>query len=117
VDSIPAIFAVTRDPFIVYTSNIFAILGLRALYFALAGVMDRFRYLNVGLALVLTFVGTKILLAEVYAIPIVVSLLVVATLLGGSVLASLVRTRASGERRTDGTNPALRKDLKPEPEV
>lgn len=117
VDSIPAIFAVTRDPFIVYTSNIFAILGLRALYFVLAGVMDRFRYLNVGLALVLTFVGTKMLLAEVHAIPIVVSLLVVATLLGGSVLASLVRAPASGERRSHRTRTALRKSLKPEPEA
>jgi tellurite resistance protein TerC len=73
VDSIPAIFAVTGDPFIVYTSNIFAVLGLRALYFALAGVIGKLQYLKVGLSLVLAFVGTKMLLAPVYKIPIVAS--------------------------------------------
>jgi tellurite resistance protein TerC len=93
VDSIPAIFAVTTDPFIVYTSNIFAILGLRALYFALAGMMDKFHYLKIGLALVLVFVGTKMLIAGAYKIPIVVSLAVILGLLGGSLLASLVRAR------------------------
>lgn len=97
LDSIPAIFAVTRDPFIVYTSNIFAILGLRALYFLLAGVMDRFRYLNVGLALVLAFVGSKMLLVDLYKIPIAVSLAVVALLLGGSVVASLLRRPGARE--------------------
>lgn len=91
-DSIPAIFAVTSDPFIVYTSNIFAILGLRALYFALAGVMGKFHYLKVGLSLVLAFVGAKMLLASVYEIPILVSLAVIAMLLGGAVVASLVRS-------------------------
>jgi tellurite resistance protein TerC len=91
VDSIPAIFAVTRDPFIVFTSNIFAILGLRALYFALAGVMDKFHYLRVGLALVLAFVGTKMMLADLYKIPIVASLAVVAMLFTGSIAASLLR--------------------------
>jgi tellurite resistance protein TerC len=91
VDSIPAIFAITRDPFIVFTSNIFAILGLRALYFALAGVMDKFHYLRVGLALVLAFVGTKMMLADLYKIPIVASLAVVAMLLTGSIAASLLR--------------------------
>ena len=91
VDSIPAIFAITTDPFIVYTSNIFAILGLRALYFLLAGVMDKFHYLRVGLALVLCFVGVKMLIADVYKIPIAVSLAVVATLLAGSIAASLLR--------------------------
>jgi tellurite resistance protein TerC len=91
VDSIPAIFAVTRDPFIVFTSNIFAILGLRALYFALADVMDKFHYLRVGLALVLAFVGTKMMLADLYKIPIVASLAVVAMLLTGSIAASLLR--------------------------
>jgi len=70
IDSIPANFAVTRDPFIVYTSNIFAILELRALYFVLAGLMDRFQYLNVGLALVLAFVGGKVLLVDICPIPI-----------------------------------------------
>jgi tellurite resistance protein TerC len=91
VDSIPAIFAVTSDPFIVYTSNIFAILGLRAMFFLLAGVMDKFEYLKVGLALVLTFVGTKMLLTEIYKIPIGASLGVVAALIAGSVIASLLK--------------------------
>jgi tellurite resistance protein TerC len=95
VDSIPAIFAVTKDPFIVYTSNIFAILGLRALYFALAGMIGKFHYLRVGLSLVLAFVGAKMLLASVLNIPIAVSLAVIAALLGGSVLASLLRARAT----------------------
>jgi len=90
VDSIPAIFAVTTDPFIVYTSNIFAILGLRALYFLLAGVMDKFHLLKAGLALVLGFVGTKMLIADVYKIPIVLSLAVIAGLLVGAVVLSLV---------------------------
>jgi tellurite resistance protein TerC len=91
VDSIPAIFAITTDPFIVYTSNIFAILGLRALYFALAGMMEKFHLLKVGLALVLVFVGVKMLLAGSYKIPIVVSLGVIVVLLGGSIVASLLR--------------------------
>jgi len=94
VDSIPAIFAVTSDPFIVYTSNIFAILGLRSLYFLLAGVIDRFHYLKVGLALVLVFVGVKMLLLEVYKIPIELSLLVIVTLLGGAVITSLLWPQA-----------------------
>ncbi len=91
VDSIPAIFAVTDDPFIVYTSNIFAILGLRALYFALAAMMGRFHYLKVGLGLVLAFVGTKMVIVDVYKIPIVVSLLVVLGLLTGSIVVSILR--------------------------
>src|SRR4030095_5112363 len=70
VDSIPAIFAVTKDPFIVYTSNIFANLGLRSMFFLVAGVMDRFHYLKAGLALVLAFVGAKMLLTDVYEIPL-----------------------------------------------
>ena len=100
MDSIPAIFAVTRDPFIVFTSNIFAILGLRALYFALSGMMDKFHYLKLGLALVLMFVGAKMLLAGVFPIPIWASLLVIALVLAGSVLASLLRRRPSD---SDGT--------------
>jgi tellurite resistance protein TerC len=91
VDSIPAIFAVTQDPFIVYTSNIFAILGLRALYFALAGMMGKFHYLKVGLSLVLVFVGVKMLLAGVYTIPILASLGVIVALLAGAVVASQLR--------------------------
>jgi tellurite resistance protein TerC len=94
VDSIPAIFAVTSDPFIVYTSNIFAILGLRSLYFLLAGAIGTFHYLKVGLALVLAFVGVKMLLLDVYKIPIEISLLVIIPLLGGAVLASLLWPQA-----------------------
>ncbi len=93
VDSIPAIFAVTRDPFIVFTSNIFAILGLRSLYFLLADVITRFVYLKVGLALVLIFVGAKMLLVDLYKIPIAASLGIIAAILGLSVAASLLRPR------------------------
>ena len=90
VDSIPAIFAVTKDPFIVYTSNICAILGLRAMFFLLAGAVRRLNYLQPGLALVLIFVGVKMLLVDVYPIPIAISLGTIAGLLGASVLASLL---------------------------
>jgi tellurite resistance protein TerC len=93
VDSIPAIFAVTKDPFIVYTSNVFAILGLRSMFFLLAGVMDRFHYLKVGLALVLTFVGAKMLLADVYAVPIGWSLAAIFGILAGASAASWSRNR------------------------
>lgn len=91
VDSIPAIFAVTKDPFIVYTSNIFAILGLRALYFLLAGIIDKFVYLKYGLAVVLAFVGVKMILSGWYHIPIGLSLGVVAMVLAVSIVASLLR--------------------------
>jgi tellurite resistance protein TerC len=90
VDSIPAIFAITMDPFIVYTSNVFAILGLRALYFMLAGVMEMFVYLKVGLSFVLCFVGAKMLVVDFYKIPIGVSLGVVAGILILSVVVSLL---------------------------
>jgi tellurite resistance protein TerC len=90
LDSIPAIFAVTTDPFIVYTSNVFAILGLRSLYFALAGLMNYFHYLKVGLSLILVFVGVKMLLSEVYKIPIVAALGVIVVVLAASVVASLI---------------------------
>jgi tellurite resistance protein TerC len=90
LDSIPAIFAVTKEPFIVYTSNVFAILGLRSLYFALAGVVDKFHYLKVGLAVVLTFVGTKMVIADIYHISIGLSLGVVGGVLALSVIASLL---------------------------
>lgn len=96
VDSIPAIFAVTTDPFIVFTSNIFAILGLRSLFFVLAGVMGRFHYLKLGLGLVLAFVGGKMLLADVIQVPIGVSLGCIALMLGGSIAASLLWPRAEG---------------------
>jgi tellurite resistance protein TerC len=92
LDSIPAIFAITPDPFIVFTSNVFAMLGLRSLYFLLAGVIGRFRYLKAGLALTLAFVGLKMLLAAFYDIPTVWSLGVVALLIGGSILLSVART-------------------------
>ena len=89
VDSIPAIFAITTDPFIVLTSNIFAILGLRAMYFLLAGVADRFSLLKYGLAVVLMFIGVKMLLIDLYKIPVGFSLAVVAVIIGTSVWASL----------------------------
>ena len=94
VDSIPAIFAVTADPFIVYTSNVFAILGLRSLYFALAGVMDKFHYLKIGLGVVLAFVGVKMLLAHTaWKIPTLLALGVVVLILAASVVVSLLRPR------------------------
>ncbi|MFA7350087.1 MAG: TerC family protein [Methylotenera sp.] len=92
MDSIPAIFAVTNDPFIVFTSNIFAILGLRALYFLLADMADRFHLLKYGLAVVLIFVGTKMLIVEWFKIPVAVSLGVVIAVLGISILLSLKAT-------------------------
>jgi len=91
VDSIPAIFAVTRDPFIVFTSNVFAILGLRSLYFVLQGAVDKFHYLKIGLAAVLTFVGAKMLLGHWYHIPTVASLAIIASLLGTAIVVSLLR--------------------------
>ena len=99
VDSIPAIFAVTQDPFIVYTSNVFAILGLRALYFLLANVMDKFHYLKLGLSAVLVFIGIKMVIVEFYKIPIGVSLGVVASILTISILASLWKAKDSESNR------------------
>jgi tellurite resistance protein TerC len=99
VDSIPAIFAVTRDPFIVFTSNVFAILGLRAMFFLVAGVMERFKYLKTGLALVLVFVGVKMIASDLYPIPIPVSLAVIALLIGGAVAISLLVTRRDHGKR------------------
>ncbi|NJD52179.1 MAG: TerC family protein [Candidatus Methanoperedens sp.] len=93
VDSIPAVLAITTDAFIVYTSNVFAILGLRALYFALAGVMPMFYYLNYGLSAILTFVGTKMLISDYYKVPTMVSLGVVAGILIAAVIFSVVRAR------------------------
>ncbi len=93
VDSIPAIFAITTDPFIVFTSNIFAIMGLRALYFLMADVADRFHLLKYGLAMVLTFIGAKMLIAPWYHVPVAASLAIVAVLIGASVIASLIATR------------------------
>ncbi|HOC44008.1 MAG TPA: TerC family protein [Thermoanaerobaculales bacterium] len=97
VDSIPAIFAVTTDPFIVYTSNVFAILGLRSLYFALAGVMGKFHYLKIGLGVVLSFVGVKMMLAHSpYKIDTLVSLGVVVGIIAASIVASVLRPRKIG---------------------
>ena len=105
VDSIPAIFAITQDPFIVYTSNVFAILGLRALYFMLAGIMQMFVYLKVGLSFVLCFVGAKMLLVDVYKIPIGASLAVIGGVLLLAVIASLIVTRKGTAVRAPVANP------------
>jgi tellurite resistance protein TerC len=90
IDSIPAILAVTSDPFLVYTSNVCAILGLRSLYFLLAGVVDRFHFLTAGLSVILAWVGTKMLISDLYHVPIPVSLAVIAIVLFGSIAASLI---------------------------
>ncbi|NJD30628.1 MAG: TerC/Alx family metal homeostasis membrane protein, partial [Gammaproteobacteria bacterium] len=101
VDSIPAILAVTRDPFLVFTSNAFAILGLRSLYFAVAGMMAMFRYLKYSLVLILAFVGVKMLLVSKYHVPNVVSLGIIVGTLCGGIVASLIATRID-ERRGAG---------------
>lgn len=93
VDSIPAIFAVTTDPFIIFTSNVFAILGLRSLYFALAALMDKFRYLKLSLVFVLAYVGVKMLLSHLYPIPTPVSLGIIAGILIGGISASAIVSR------------------------
>src|SRR3954471_866182 len=99
IDSIPAIFSVTRDPFLVYSSNVFAILGLRALFFVLAGMIDKFVYLKPGVALILIFVGLKMGLSHWFQLPTVASLAVVVSLLSGAIALSLRRTaREVGER-------------------
>jgi tellurite resistance protein TerC len=102
VDSIPAIFAITSDPFIVFTSNIFAILGLRSLYFLLAGVITRFVYLKVGLAMVLIFVGAKMLLMDIYKVPIAASLAIIAGILGLSVVASMLTGPSADQKPAEG---------------
>ena len=104
VDSIPAIFGVTRDPFIVYTSNIFAILGLRSLYFLLAAAMTHFHFLKFGLGAVLSFVGIKMLLSDLYVIPIGLSLVAVGVLLGGSIAASLLWPEKSCDTPREGSS-------------
>ena len=97
VDSIPAIFAVTQESFIVYTSNVFAILGLRALYFLLANIMGKFQYLKYGLSAVLTFVGIKMVIVDLYHIPVGISLIVIASILTISIMASLWKAKNSPE--------------------
>ncbi len=102
VDSIPAIFAVTQEPFLVFTSNAFAILGLRAMYFLLADLMHRFVYLKLGLALVLVWVGIKMLLLDLYKVPTAASLAVVVALLTVAVTASWIRTRPKSAAMSGG---------------
>ena len=101
VDSIPAIFAITHDPFIIYTSNVCAILGLRALYFLLASVVDKFHYLSTGLAFILVYVGIKMVIVDFYKIPTLFSLGVVFVVLTISIIASLQRTRKLEQQTSD----------------
>ena len=110
IDSIPAILAISRDPFIVYTSNVFAILGLRALYFAVAGLMKLFHYLNYGLGLILVFIGAKMLLIDVVKIPIGWALGVVAFLLTAAILASVLWPKR--EKDAPAIKPAPKKASK-----
>ena len=104
LDSIPAVFAVTSDLFLVYTSNVFAMLGLRSLYFLLAGVVERFRFLRAGLAAILAFVGVKLLLSGVVEIPTWVSLAVIATALTLAVAASVAIPRGMAQVPADGAD-------------
>lgn len=99
LDSVPAVLSITKDPFIVYTSNVFAILGLRALYFLVSGALQRLRYLNIGLSFVLGFVGVKMLISNYYEIPTLESLAVVMSILGSTIVASSLK--ASGKPKTD----------------
>ncbi len=101
VDSIPAIFAVTTDPFLIFTSNIFAILGLRSLFFLLAGMVDKFRYLKIGLALVLIFVGVKMIIMEWYKIPALVSLGIILGILTTSIVTSLRAAKIEEEAKKE----------------
>lgn len=107
VDSIPAIFAVTRDPFIVYTANVMAILGLRSMYFLLAGIMPRFHKLRYGLAFILVFVGLKMVLEDVLHVPIAVSLGVIALALGGSMAWSLGTSAPESQEESPARGPHL----------
>jgi tellurite resistance protein TerC len=106
VDSIPAILAITLDPFIVYSSNVFAILGLRALYFALAGLIQLFHYLNYGLSVILVFVGIKMLVSSIYKIPVLIALGAIALILAVSIAASIIWPK-----------PPEAAELVPEPEL
>jgi tellurite resistance protein TerC len=121
VDSIPVILAITSDPFIVYTSNVFAILGLRALYFAIAGMIQRFQYLHYGLSAILVFVGMKMLLGGVYKIPVGVALGAIAMILLVSVVTSIARSRkiasdvASANLSGKETNPHSSSERKRRP--
>lgn len=103
IDSVPAVVAITQDPFIVYSSNMFAILGLRALYFALAGIINRLRYLNYGLSVILAFLGVKMIIGDIYRIPAPVALGVIGGVLTISVIASLLR----GRKKNTGSGAGL----------
>ena len=96
MDSIPAAFGITTDVFVIFTANAFAVLGLRSLYFVLAGAMDRFTYVNLGLAALLIFIGCKMLLEPLFAVPILASVAVIVTIMGGSIAASLWHERRMG---------------------
>jgi tellurite resistance protein TerC len=100
-DSIPAILAITHDPFIVYTSNVFAILGLRSIFFALAGLMEMFRYLHYGLSAILVFVGTKMILSSFFHIPVGIALGTVATILAASIIASVVKRKTEPQEQRE----------------
>jgi tellurite resistance protein TerC len=103
LDSIPAILGITHDPFIVYSSNVFAILGLRALYFAMSGIMQLFHYLHYGLAAILSFVGVKMCIAEFYHIPTIYALAFIGLVLTGSVVASLIWPRKDASKEQIGS--------------
>ena len=103
IDSIPAIFAVTTDPFIIFTSNVFAILGLRSMYFALAAMMDKFRYLKMSLVFVLAYVGVKMILSHTLPIPTLISLAIIITILFVGLMASLI----AGKKDTAKLTPPL----------
>lgn len=106
LDSIPAVFGITSDVFVVFTSNAFAVLGLRALYFLLAGSVERFTYLKQGLAVLLVFIGVKMLVSAFVHVPVVVSLAVIAVIVGSAVAASLWHDRAAGRRPRQHERPA-----------
>jgi len=113
LDSVPAVLAITREPFIVWTSNVAAILGLRALYFLIAGVLAQFRYLNYGLAVVLAYVGVKMAISEFYKIPTPISLAVIAAIVGTAIAASVVaerRERLQAAQPANPTSSAARQD-------
>ena len=117
LDSIPAVFGVTRDVYVVFTSNAFAVLGLRALYFLLAGSMDRFVYLKQGLAVLLTFIGVKMLISPVLHLPVVVSLAVIVLVVGGAVGASLWRERTRPRPQPDAPHEPGAADAPRRPET
>lgn len=97
----PAIFVVTQNPFLVYTSNVFAILGLRSLYFVFANAMGKFSYLKPGLAVVLSFIGVKMILADIYPIPTALLLMAIAVILAAAIVASIVRARLLAARNIE----------------